>query len=50
MKNKKCKYCNSEMNLIENCVTHQEYECTNEECGAFLSINEQCNYDLWEKD
>jgi len=48
IESKKCKYCVSEMELMEDYPNHQEYECMNEECGANLSIDEQCNYDLWE--
>lgn len=46
-----CKYCNSEMDLMESEIDYEIYVCMNEECRAELTI---CDYysELyrWEKE
>lgn len=50
MKNRKCEYCNSEMDLMESYPNYEYWVCINEECNATLTLDEQYDWDQWEKD
>ena len=44
----KCKYCNSEMDLMESVVNYFHYICMNDNCRATLTTDEGYD-DYWEE-
>lgn len=42
----KCKYCGSEMDLMDSDLESVSYACLNEDCNATVFISER--YDEWE--
>ncbi|MBU3186535.1 hypothetical protein [Clostridium estertheticum] len=50
MKDPKCKYCGSEMDLGESEPNYEQWNCMNEECNATLTLDEKYDYDQWERD
>lgn len=45
-----CKYCNSEMDLMDAEINYWVYVCMNEQCNAVLTIDERYDEEQWEKE
>lgn len=46
---RKCKYCNSEMDLMDSELNYWVYVCMNEECDATLTIDDRYDEEQWDE-
>jgi len=47
---RKCKYCGSEMDLMEQNINYESWTCLNEECNATCVLDEKYDWEQWEKE